>query len=238
MTRHPPLAQDRRWVPTVARAAPWVAVLLLAGCASGPPAPDWQLAARSALDQSVAAYLRGDSRVAQQDFDRARAEIARTGRADLLARAELLRCAARVASLDFAPCEGLAPLRPDMAAPEQAYARYLSGTLAPEQVGLLPPAQRAVAALVTVSATRGDDAEAALRQIADPVSRLVAAGVLMQTGRANPVVIALAVDTAADQGWRRPLLAWLGVQLQRAEQAGDSDSADRLRRRIGRIQSP
>ena len=76
------------------------------------------------------------------------------------------------------------------------------------------------------------------RLFADPVSRLVAAGVLMQTGRANPAVIALAVDSASDQGWRRPLLAWLGVQLQRAEQAGDSDAAERLRRRIGRIQSP
>ena len=240
MTLRPPPEHGCRWFPIAGLATPLVAVLLLAGCASGPPVPDWQLAARSALDQSVAAYLRGDSRVAQQDFDRARGEIARTGRADLLARAELLRCAARVASLDFAPCEGLAPLRPDMAAPEQAYARYLSGTLAPDAAGLLPAAQRAVAALITTSATEAarGDAAAALRQIADPVSRLVAAGVLMQAGRASPTVIALAVDTAADQGWRRPLLAWLGVQLQRAEQAADSDSAERLRRRIGRIQSP
>lgn len=232
MTRRQPPERRHRWIQAAA------AALLLAGCASGPPVPDWQLTARSALEQSVAAYLRGDSRVAQQDFDRARGEIARTGRADLLARAELLRCAARVASLVFDPCEGLAPLRPDMAAPEQAYACYLSGTLAPDQAGLLPPAQRAVAALITTGTTRGDDAAAALRQIADPVSRLVGAGALMQAGRASPAVIALAVDTAADQGWRRPLLAWLGVQLRRAEQAGDSDSAERLRRRVSRIQSP
>jgi hypothetical protein len=41
-----------------------------------------------------------------------------------------------------------------------------------------------------------------------------------------------AVETASSQGWRRPLLAWLGVQALRAEQAGDTDEAKRLRRRM------
>jgi len=40
------------------------------------------------------------------------------------------------------------------------------------------------------------------------------------------------VATASDQGWRRPLLAWLGVQRLRAEQAGDAQEARRLRRRM------
>ena len=74
-------------------AALCLAAALLAGCASGPPTPDWQQAARGALDLAVAAELRGDSRIATLEFDRARSEIARTGRPDLLARAELLRCA-------------------------------------------------------------------------------------------------------------------------------------------------
>jgi hypothetical protein len=45
-------------------------------------------------------------------------------------------------------------------------------------------------------------------------------------------VIVQAIGTASSQGWRRPLLAWLGVQAQRAEQAGDAEEAARLRRRI------
>ncbi|MDE2296820.1 MAG: hypothetical protein KGK18_01510, partial [Burkholderiales bacterium] len=77
---------------------------------------------------------------------------------------------------------------------------------------------------------------AALRGIGDPLSRLVAAGVLFEAGRADPQVIALAIDTASTQGWRRPLLAWLGVQLARAEKAGATDDAQRLRRRIERVQ--
>ena len=40
------------------------------------------------------------------------------------------------------------------------------------------------------------------------------------------------LDISSKEGWRRPLLAWLGVQLKRAEAAGDSETAARLKRRI------
>ena len=214
------------------RTALLLAALQLTACASGPAAPDWQVNARAASDQAMAAYLRGDSRAAQADFDRARHEIARTGRADLLARSELLVCAARVASLEFGPCDGFERLRPDTAAPEQAYADYLAGRLQPGQASQLPAAQQGVAMAADAGA-----AAAALRQITDPTSRLVAAGVLLQTRLASPPVLTSAVDTASAMGWRRPLLAWLGLQLQRAEAAGDAAAVDGLRRRIGWIES-
>ena len=229
----PPDTRRRRPSPALARVATVAAALLLAACSSVPPSPDWQLNARTASDQAMAAYLRGDRRAAQADFDRAINEVARTGRADLLARAELLRCAARVASLEFGPCDGFERLRADTAAPELAYADYLAGRLLPAQAGLLPAAQQAVAAAADAGA-----AATALPQIADPASRLVAAGVLLQTGRASPAVFTQAVDIASAMGGRRPLLAWLGAQLQRAEAAGDAAAADQLRRRIGWIESP
>jgi hypothetical protein len=60
--------------------------------------------------------------------------------------------------------------------------------------------------------------------------------VLFRAGRASPAVVRQAVDTASAQGWRRPLLAWLGVQAQLAEKGGDAEEAARLRRRIALTQ--
>ena len=203
----------------------------IAACAGGPPPPDWQLNAHGALDRAVAAYLAGDTRLADAEFDRAQRELSRTGRADLLARAALLQCAAQVASLEQTACAGFGPYRADAPAAERAYAAYLAGQASPADLALLPPAQQAVAA-----AGAGAAADAALAAIRDPVSRLVAAGALLLAGRASPATITLAVDTASAQGWRRPLLAWLGVAAQRADAAGAADEAARLRRRIAWVQ--
>ena len=194
---------------------------LLAACAGHPPAPDWQSSAKAATERSAAAYLTGNSRVELAELVRARSEIARTGRADLLARVELTHCAAQVASLVFGPCAGFEPLRVDAAAPERAYADYLLGKAVATDIALLPEPHRAVAANA-----------AAMGGVGDPLARLIAAGVLFEAGHADPQAIAIAIDTASAQGWRRPLLAWLKVQLKRAEAAADNDAAQRLRRRI------
>lgn len=206
--------------------------VLLAACSSAPPSPGWQGNAKAALDRAVAAYLDGDTRVASVEFDQARHELASTGRGDQVALAELTRCAARVASLDVGQCEGFERLRTDATAAQRAYADYLADRVQAGDVALLPERHRAFAA----GGLSGDAATSALRAVDDPLARLVATGVLFQGGRANPAAIELAADTASAQGWRRPLLAWLGVQLALAEKAGDGAGAEHLRRRIELVQ--
>lgn len=203
----------------------------LAACAGGPPVPDWKLNAQGALERYEAAYLGGNALVEAAEFQRAREQIGATGQIDLVARAELLRCATRVASLVFEDCAGFEALRQDAAAPERAYAAYLAGRAQPADIALLPPQHRAVAGAASDTA-----AAAAVAAIADPLAQLVAAGVVLRSNRATPALLATAVDTASAQGWRRPLLAWLGAQALRAEQAGAVQEAQRLRRRMALAQ--
>jgi hypothetical protein len=217
-------------VECILRRAAGTLVLSLAACSTAGP-PEWQANARDALDRAAAAYLAGDTRVANVEFDSARRDLASTGRADQVALAELTRCAVQVASLEIGPCEGFEKLRSDATAAERAYADYLSNHLQPADVALLPEVQRPLARGLS-----GDAATKALVAIKDPLSRLVATGVLFQGGHANPASIELAVETASAQGWRRPLLAWLGVQLALAEKSGDKSGAEDVRRRIALVQ--
>jgi hypothetical protein len=200
---------------------------LLAGCGNQPRAPDWQMNAHDSLERYVASYMAGNDRVAAAEFDRARSELASTGQPGLVARAELTRCAVRVASLVMESCDGFERLRQDAPAAEQAYADYLAGRATPPQLALLPPQHR------TAAAAQAGDRE--VMAIEDRVARLFASGVLFRTGRATPQLLAVATDTASAQGWRRALLAWLGVQAARAEQAGATEEAQRLRRRIALV---
>lgn len=225
----PPRLSRRFRLPRRPLAAGLLAAL--AACASGPPVPDWQMNAQSSIARFESAYLGGNVRVEEAEFARAREQVAATGKVDLVARVELLRCATRVASLVFDECVGFEKLRQDAAAPERAYAAYLAGRAGPDEIALLPAAHRAVAGAGSDAA-----AAAAAAGIAEPLSQLVAAGVLLRSGRASPALLAAAVETASAQGWRRPLLAWLGVQALRADKAGDAAEAQRLRRRMDLVQ--
>jgi hypothetical protein len=68
--------------------------------------------------------------------------------------------------------------------------------------------------------------------VKNPLSRVIAAAVLLRMERADPEVLKVATDTASGQGWRRAVLAWLGAQAMWAEKAGATEEAARLRRRM------
>jgi hypothetical protein len=179
----------------------FVQTIFLMACAGGPEAPDWRLNAAQAMQAFQQRYLVGDTAAAERDFLEVENNLRRTGRADLLARAHIVRCATHAAALEFDDCPGFEKLRGGAAAEEIAYAGYLSGK----------------------GAHKGTE---------DPLSRLVAAAIQLKSGTISPAAISQAVDIASAQGWRRPLLAWLGVQAKRAEDAGDGEAAAAIRRRI------
>ena len=209
-----------------------VILLALTACASGPKPADWQINAKGATERAVAAYLRGNNRVEAVEMAKAREEISATGRIDLLARAELLACASRVASLVFEPCAGFEKLRQDAPPAERAYADYLAGQLQQQDLHLLPKEQQLNALNSSKSASN------AIENIADPLARLVAAGASFQAGQASPALVQAAIDAASSQGWRRPLLAWLGVQLKLAESSFNAPEAARVQRRIALVLKP
>ena len=199
------------------------AALLLSACASQPVPPEWQSSAFSSLKGFTSAYLTGNQRIADLELARARTELASTGRADWLAKAELTRCALRVASLELDDCASYQPLARDAGVEAQAYAAYLTGQWSGLNATLLPEQHRAVL---------GRTAGSVLPSIDDPLARLVAAGVLLKMKRLTPGDVALAVEVASQQGWRRPLLAWLGVQRQLALDAGQAELAALAQRRM------
>lgn len=213
-------------IRSVVSAMTAAAVLALGACSSTPPLPNWQLNAQGSAERAVDAWLSGNSRIADAEWRLAERETRRTADPTPLARLALLRCAAQVASVQLGSCEAFAPYAADAAETERAYARYLLGQASGADAPLLPPAQRPLVALDAAALA------ARLPQVADPLSRLVAAGVAWQRGQGSPALVAQAVHTASAQGWTRPLMAWLMVQRDLARQAGRADEVARIERRL------
>ena len=143
-----------------------------------------------------------------------------------------MRCAARVASLVFEPCEGFEKLRADAPAAERAYADYLAARVQPQDIALLPPQQRAVAA-TNLSA---EAANAELRGIEDPLSRLVAIGVLFQAGRAQPDGYRRCRGDCVRTGMAASTVGVAERAARACRQGSGCKESARLRRRIGVVQ--
>lgn len=207
------------------RALAAISVIAISACGNQAPAPDWALSAEAAAQKATQAYLQGHQRVEALQWQKARDAVASTGQP---AKLELMRCAAQVASLDWNSCPAYEALAQDAGKPEQAYARYLQASPQASDIELLPEAQRGVARQLL----GGGTGVAATAEIKDPLSRLVAAGVLLRGGAAVPDLLQQGVDTASEQGWRRPLMAWLLLQLKAAQQGGDVEKQAQLQRRL------
>ena len=200
--------------------------LACAGC-SVAPTPAWRADAHDALESFTDTYLKGDTKLAERYFSESRAAVAGTGRPDLVARMELIRCGVGTAALDFDACAGYESIQADATETDRAYAGFLAGKFEQQAGAKLPPQYEAIA-----GEKDADAQNRALRKIKDPVSRLVASGALFRAGRLSPEGIATALDTASEQAWRRPLLAYLNVQAKLAESAGDTAALEVIRKRI------
>lgn len=206
--------------------ATWLpAMLALCACASGPAVPDWQVQSQSALQEFRQRYLEGDSSGAARAFARAKAAVASTGKPELVAKAELVRCALGVAALDFDACSDYEVQSANASADDRAYGDFINARWNALDPSRLPASYRSIA-------TARDDAARLLQGIDDPVSRLVAAGALFRATALSPAGVATAVDTASAQGYRRPLLAYLNVQARQAQSAGDTATEEAIRKRI------
>jgi hypothetical protein len=200
--------------------------LLLCACAGGPMAPEWQSQSHASLERFRQHYLEGNTPLAQRDFAEAKTAVAATGRPELTARVELVRCALGTAALDLDACSGFDAVRDDALADDRLYGDFVVGRLAEQDAASLPSQYRGIATGDETSRNK------ALQRIEDPVSRLVAAGVLFRLGQLSPDGLDAAIDTASAQGYRRPLLAYLNVQSKRAESAGDAAALQAIRKRI------
>lgn len=202
--------------------------LLLAACGSGPKTPDWKLDSISLIERYKKAELKGQNKLAESYFEQALAASGSAARIEETARLHLTRCATRQASLTLEPCNGyLEFTKLGATVEDEAYHRFISGQLDKLDTGKLPSQYRDFASNRDPSRNIG-----ILEKISDPLSRLVAISIAIVRKQADAATLKLAVDTASEQGWRKPLLVYLKLQETQADLKGDQAELEKLRARI------
>ena len=203
-------------------------LVLLAACSSGgPPPPDWKTDSADLIERYQKHALLGENMLAERYFQQAVSATGGAGRVAETARLWLVRCTTRRAMLIDDACAEYAELAADAPdAADQAYYQFVTLRWDGLDAALLPEQHRDL-----VRAPAGKRPET-LSRIKDPLARLLDAGLLVMRQEADAATLALATETASEQGWRQPLLTYLKLQQEQAAAQGDVAEQTRLARRI------
>jgi hypothetical protein len=204
--------------------------LLLAGCASK-QIPDWESTGFKQLEIFRNSYLDGKERIAELHFQKAVEQMKRGGDLTMLSKAYLTKYAVRTALLEDMKGSDyldIGTIDPD---PENRnYFIFLKGNLSIVDEKLLARQYRPV-----VKAYIGGSQESIDQEIArmrDPLSRLIAIGIIVKKDRYDEATLQMAVNTASENSWRKTVLVYLDKLLSFYEAKNEKNKAEQLRLRI------
>jgi len=209
-------------------------LLVIAGCSSK-PAPVWIDAGYQQLETFKRDFLTGrPPLVTELHFKMATEEIKKSGDLDLLGKAWLTRMALQVAVLEEiadGEYEKIAAALPVPA--NRNFYLFLTGKSGMVDDALLPAQYRPF-----LKALQNGDTVVIVRRITeinDPLSRLIAAGLVVRSGPENGPLFQVAVETASQNGWKRTLIAWLERLRLYHEKSGEVAKAATVRQRLDLI---
>jgi len=193
--------------------------------------PDWQNASFTHLENYKKSYLIGKGNITELYFNRAVDEITRSGDLDILARVYLTKYAVHVAALETFDDSEFRRIDAVQSTPQNsAFYLFLKGSFDTVDERLLPNQYNSF--LRAYRKGKTEDVTREILKIEDPLSKLIAIGLLVQKNTYDEVTLNAAIDTASYNGWKRVLLAYFNKLQSFYEIHNDKERAVQIEQKI------
>jgi hypothetical protein len=208
------------------------ALLFIVACGGSKPIRDWVNISHSQMETFKRHALAGRTSTSELHFGKALEEIKKSGNVDLLAKAYLVKMAIQVALLEEPKTENFLQADSVESVPEnKSYYYFLTGQFGRVDEKVLPAPYRPLQhALRNGQST--DDTSQIVDNIEDPLSRLIASGILVRERKADERTLQAAVGAASEQGWKAAVIGYLGQLRSYYERTGQTAKADAIRSRL------
>jgi hypothetical protein len=206
-------------------------IISLLGCGGSKQIPDWIKASFNELENYKKNYLSGKDRIAELQFNKAVDEIKKSGNLEILGRAYLTKYAVHVAVIEaFDDGEYL---RIDAIQPvlqTRTFYSFLKGSFDTVDQRLLP--QQYDGFLRAFRKGKIEDIAYEISKIEDPLSKLIAIGLLVKKNTYDEGILKIAIDTASYNGWKRALLVYLNKLQSFYEMKKETQKAANIEKKI------
>ena len=205
--------------------------MLLIGCGSSKPVPDWTNASFNQLNNYKKSYLSGRESIAEVYFSRAVDEVKRSGDMEILARIYLTKYAVQVAVLEaFDDGEYLKIDAVASVSQNRNFYNFLKGSFDKVDEGLLPSKYGGF--LRAFRKGNVEDIANEISSMGDSLSKLITIGLLIQKNKYDEGVLQIAIDAASYNGWKKALLVYLGRLQAFYEKKKEPEKAANIEQRI------
>jgi hypothetical protein len=188
-------------------------LFLICACGSKQQVPEWKDTSARQLESYKYSFLTDRESSSEPHFLKAKKSIARSNDLNLLGTAYLTRYALYVSIFeDFDDADFLRINKLQPNAKNFAYYNFIKGNFHAVDYHLLPLHYSKL-----IKPAQDKDLTIAVREIGiidDPLSRLVACGVWVKYLPYDDNLLQIAINTAAENGWGRPLFAYLNKLQQ------------------------
>jgi hypothetical protein len=208
-----------------------IIVISFSGCGGSKKTPGWVDNSYNQLENYKENYLSGKDRIAELQFNKAVDEIKKSGNLEILGRAYLTKYAVHVAVLEVFDEKEYLSIESLEAIPQnRTFYNFLKGSFDKVDESLLPKQYNEV--LKVFRKGTFEDAAHEISKMEDPLPKLIAAGLLIQKNIRNEAVLKIAIDTAAQNGWKKALLAYLEKLALFYETKKESEKAAHITQKI------
>ena len=208
-----------------------ILLVFICACGSTQQLPDRKDVAFRNFESYKTNFLNGKEGVSEPHFNKAKQALSDGNDLYLLAKIYLTKYALHTAALeDFDDSEFVRINKLQPSESNFAYYNFLKGNFAAAEDNLLPSNYSGF-----IKAARDKDLAKAvgeIRSIGDPLSRLIACGILVKYISYDANILQSAVNTSAENGWRRPLLAYLTKLQKHYLDSGETIKAKDIRERL------
>ncbi len=206
-------------------------IVFICACGSRQQIPDWKETAFRNFENYKKNFLNGKEGVSEPHFVKAKQALSDGNDLNLLAKIYLTKYALHTAVLeDFDDSEFIRINKLESSNSNFAYYNFLKGNFTAVEDNFLPSSYSGI-----LKIARDKDLTRAvgeINSISDPISRLIACGVWVKHFSYDENILQMAINTSAENGWKRPLWAYLSKLQKYYLDRGETAKAQNINKRL------